>query len=517
MARNKKVVVVGAGPGGLCAAMLLSSRGFDVTVLEKASVVGGRTGGFKLDKYTFDIGSTLLMMRFVVEEMFELAGRRLQDEVQVTPLDPMYRLVFGDRYIDVFSDPTRMVQELRRFSPGSEQGLHHFLNHEHARLEHLYPVLQKSWPNLRSMIDPVAVAALPHVGIGQSLRDTAADYFDDEDLQLGFSFQSAYLGMSPWECPGGFGMVPYVEHAWGVDYIQGGIHQLCEAMRRVAVEHGASTRTAAEVRSLLVQEGRCVGVQLTTGEAIAADDVVVDADAAVALLNLLDQDVSLRFRKSRLRHLKESCSTFMLYLGLDTQLPLQHHTYHFADDYNAEMERVFKAGTLDDDDPSLYVCNPSCSDPSLAPPGHSSLYLLTLAPNTRADIDWSHEAPRMRRRILAKVSRLTGIDVETRIRAERLITPAQWEQEFNISHGAVFGPAHNIMQLLAFRLPNQLPSPDNVYLAGAGTSPGSGLPIILESARIASRLLCARHGLEFPDSRPLPAPLTWGRPSQEDR
>lgn len=510
MVENKKVVVVGAGPGGLCAAMLLSSRGFDVTVLEKASVVGGRTSGFKLDNYTFDIGSTLLMMRFVVEEMFELAGRRLQDEVQLTPLDPMYRLVFGDRHIDVFSDPSRMVEELHRFSPGSEQGLTRFLNHEHARLEHLYPVLQKSWPNLRSMMDPVAVAALPHVGIGKSLHDAAADYFDDEDLQLGFSFQSAYLGMSPWKCPGGFGMVPYVEHAWGVDYIQGGLHQLCEAMRRVAVEHGAKISTATEVRSLLVREERCVGVQLTTGEGIAADDVVVDADAAMALLNLLDQNISLRFRKSRLKHLKESCSTFMLYLGLDTQLPLQHHTYYFADDYHTEMERVFNAGTLDDD-LSLYVCNPSCSDPSVAPPGHSSLYLLALAPNTRAEIDWQVAAPRMRHRILARVSQLTGVNVEARIRAERWITPAQWELEFNISHGAVFGPAHNITQLLAFRLPNQLPSPDNLYLAGAGTSPGSGLPTILESARIASRLLCARHGLGFPESRPLPAPLTWER------
>lgn len=505
---QNRVIVVGAGPGGLCAAMLLAKRGFDVTVLERAPDVGGRTGGFKLGDYAFDVGSTLLMMRFVVEEMFELAGRRLAEEVELVPLDPMYRLVFGDRYIDMFANPARMERELRRFSPGSEPGLVRFLEHEHTRLEHLYPVLQKSWPNLGSMMDPTVVAALPYVGIGQSLHGAASKYFDDEDLQLGFSFQAAYLGMSPWKCPGGFGMVPYVEHAWGVDYVKGGIHQICRAMAGVARELGAVIRTGEEVSHLVVEDGRCTGAELSSGELVLADDIVLDADASAALLHLLDQDVSIRFRKHRLKRMKESCSTFMLYLGIDRDLPLQHHTFHFATDYRAEMNRVFDSGTLDDD-MSVYVCNPSTTDPSLAPPGHSSLYVLTLAPNTRADIDWNEEAPRMRGRVLAALREWTHIDIESHIRVERVITPADWESQLNISHGAVFGPAHNIAQLLAFRPPNRLPSPDNVFLAGAGTSPGSGLPTVLESARIASRLLCERHGLPFPESRPLPEPETW--------
>src|SRR5688572_1734607 len=234
MRPGSRVAVVGGGPGGLCAAMLLAARGFAVTLLERKPTVGGRTSALVLDGYSFDLGSTILMMRFVLDEMFTLAGRRLEDYLQLVPLDPMYRLVFGHRHLDVYSDPTRMSDELRRFAPGSETGLSRFLEHEHARLEQLYPLMQKSWLGLGSLLAPSVVKTLPYVGVGHSLHATAGDYFDDEDLRLGFSFQSAYLGMSPWECPGAFGMIPYVEHGWGVDYVRGGIHRLCAAMERVA-------------------------------------------------------------------------------------------------------------------------------------------------------------------------------------------------------------------------------------------------------------------------------------------
>jgi phytoene desaturase len=278
----------------------------------------------------------------------------------------------------------------------------------------------------------------------------------------------------------------------------------------VARELGARVRTRAEVRRILVENDRSVGVELVGGERIPADDVVIDADAPAALTRLLDQDISARFRRSRLEHLNESCSTFMLYLGLDTRLPLPHHTFFFANDYKAEMDRVFREGTLSDD-LSVYACNPVVTDPSVAPPGHSALYLLALVPNGRAGIDWDQEGDAMRARVLSALRNWTGIDLAPHIRAEHRVTPAEWERRYHISHGAVFGPSHNITQLLAFRLPNRLPSPDNVFLTGGGTSPGSGLPTILESARIASRLVCERHELPFPRSRPLPEPTTWRR------
>jgi phytoene desaturase len=227
-------------------------------------------------------------------------------------------------------------------------------------------------------------------------------------------------------------------------------------------------------------------------------------------MQLLERDVSHRFSKMRLEHLSESCSTFMLYLGLDTQLDLGHHTFFFADDYRSEMERVFRRGELGDDF-SLYVCNPVGTDSSVAPPGHSSLYALVLVPNTTAGIDWEQEGPRLREKVLAALGRHVGGTISPHVRAERLLTPSEWETQYQISHGAVFGPAHRISQLLAFRLPNQLPSPSNVFLTGGGTSPGSGLPTILESARIAARLLCERHGVPFPPSRPLPEPKVWGK------
>ncbi len=504
--KSKRVAVVGAGPGGLCAAMLLAARGFDVTVLEQNEHVGGRSGALHVGPYTFDTGSTMLMMPFVLEEMFDLAGTRMESQLQLVPLEPMYRLDFGERSLDMFADPVRMAAELRRFSPGSEAGFQRFFEREQRRLQHLYPVLQRSWPNLGSLLTPAVVDALPYVGLTRSLYATASSYFEDEALRLAFSFQSAYLGMSPWKCPGGFEMVPFVEHAWGITHARGGLNQLCEAMARVATSHGARVRTGAEVRRLIIEEGRCCGVELAPGERISSDAVVINADAAAALERLVDTDVSVRFRHERLERLDESCSTYMLYLGLDLPLPLQHHTFFFARDYRAEMERVFERGTLGDD-LSLYVCNPSRTDPTLAPPGHSALYLLALVPNTRAPIDWEVEGPRMRERVLRTFEQRSGLRISEHVQAETSLTPVGWQEQYGVSHGAVFGPSHRITQLLAFRLPNQLPHPENVFLAGGATNPGSGLPTILESARIVARLICERGGVPFPTARPLPVPL----------
>jgi phytoene desaturase len=182
----RRVIVVGGGPGGLCAAMLLQARGFQVTVLEKRTELGGRSGGLRLGDYTFDVGSTMLMMPFVLEEMFELAGRRMHEEITLLPVDPMYRLDFGGRALDVYSDTERMQAELAAFDPGSEVGLRRFLAREHERLAHLFPVLQQSWPTLASLLNPSVVAAIPHVGLTRSWHEVSSDDYEYPTLKLGF-------------------------------------------------------------------------------------------------------------------------------------------------------------------------------------------------------------------------------------------------------------------------------------------------------------------------------------------
>ncbi|HEX2733234.1 MAG TPA: phytoene desaturase family protein [Polyangiaceae bacterium] len=508
--QSKHVVIVGAGPGGLCAAMLLATRGLRVTVLEKRAQVGGRSGGLSLGPYHFDSGSTMLMMRFIADEMFALAGQKLSERVELIEIDPMYRLDFNGRQLDMYAELEPMRRELERFAPGSSAGLARFLGEEHTRLEHLYPLLQRPWSQLSNLASLDVFKALPDVGLFRSLYETASSYFEDEALRLAFSFQAAYLGMSPWDCPGGFCMVPYVEHAWGVQHIKGGIQQLCREMASVAREAGASLYTQAEVVELISSGQTCTQVRLADGRKLDADYVVVDADATRALLDLLKEAPSARFTKDGIAHQLQSCSTFMIYLGLDELLPLAHNTFFFADDYRAEMRNVFEAGTLDDD-LSLYVCNPSRLDRTLAPVNHSALYLLALVPNTHAKLNWAVEQAPMQRRMFELFKRRAGYDLEPHIQAKAVRTPLDWQRDFNVSHGAVFGPAHSIDQLLAFRLPNRLPWPSNVLLTGAGTNPGSGLPTILESGRIAAREIASECGLTFPPTSGLPEPVTWNR------
>ncbi len=491
------VVVVGAGPGGLTSAMLLASRGFKVSVFEKRDQVGGRNGELKLGPYSFDIGPTFLMMKFLLDEVFEESGLSSTEYMEFVRLDPMYRLQFPDVTLEPGNDPDATAAQIARAFPGNEDGYHKFLEKEQVRFAKMLPCLQTPYSSIFKMLSPDLLKALPHLSLGRSLFNEMGRYFGPEELRLAFTFQSKYLGMSPWECPAAFAILSYLEHAFGVFHVMGGLNRISQGLARAATELGAEIHLETPVRQVMI-EGRSVkGVELENGEKVTCDDVVINADFAQAMTTLVPPDALRKYTGDRIERMRYSCSTFMLYLGLDTLYDMPHHTVLFAKNYRRNIEDIFQNYRLPEDF-SLYVRNASITDPELAPEGHSAVYVLVPVPNLKADLDWAREAPVFRERVLKTIQDRTDMkDLTSHIREERVYTPDDWLHEHDVYRGATFNLAHTIGQMLYFRPRNRFEEFDHCYLAGGGTHPGSGLPTIIESGRIAANLISRAHSVSF--------------------
>jgi phytoene desaturase len=312
--------------------------------------------------------------------------------------------------------------------------------------------------------------------------------------------------MSPWDCPGLFTMIPYTEHAHGVYHVQGGLCRISDAMAQVAREYGASIHTSQPVRRVLTKGRRAVGVELESGEKIECDDVVINADFGYAISRLFDPDQVKRYKPETLRKKNWSCSTFMMYLGLDRAYPeAEHHTIVFARDYKGNLDDISHRKKTSEDI-SIYVRNSAATDPGTAPPGHSALYILVPVPNNFSGIDWSQEKVRYRERVLRILAeRSPYTDIEQHIREELIVTPEDWEHKLGVYQGATFNMGHNWSQMLFMRPHNKFEEVDHCFLVGGGTHPGSGLPTIFESARISSNLLCSQYRIPYGQPKPFDA------------
>lgn len=501
----KKILIVGGGTGGLTAAMLLAHKGLEVTVFEKQQELGGRSGALRMGDYTFDLGCTMLMLKFVLDEIFELVGEKTEDHITCERLNPLYQLCFGDLSLNMFSNPEQMRAELETHFPGSAQGYDLFMLKEKTRFEKLFAGLQRDYSSLCSLVHWKTIAALPHLAIGQSMYQVISKYFSDEILKIAMTFQSQYLGMSPWNCPGGFAIIPFLEHYYGIYHVRGGINRIPAAMRTIVEKKGGSIHMGTAVRQVLIKDQKAIGVELEDGSLHHADAVIINADIAYSLSRLMNNEHHTRYTPSKLQNMRYSCSTFMLYLGLDTvwHTPA-HHTFVFARDVKKNMDDLFSHYQLPDDI-SIYIANPGVNDPSMAPPGGSALYILVPVPNTRAAIDWSQHTQTFRDKVLGLLEQREAFKgLRRHIRHETVITPHNWERDFNIFFGAPFSLAHSLDQLLCFRPRNRFEEIGNCFLVGGGTSPGSGLPTIYESARISTNSILKQSGIPPYPTRPLP-------------
>jgi phytoene desaturase len=490
-----RVAIVGAGPGGLATAMLLAHAGCAVTIFEALDRVGGRTrcvetlvGG---DRFAFDCGPTFFMMPYVLEEIFAATGRRLSDYAELTRLDPMYRLLLGrdggrrPLTIDATQDLQRMAYQLAAIEPRDGPAFLRFIADNRRKLELMTPILRSPIRSFTDLFTWDGMKVAPTLQPWRSLYDLLSSYFTNEHIRLSLSFQSKYLGMSPFECPSLFSILPFIEYEYGIWHPRGGCNALTKAMADVCEELSTSIRCNAPVERLLFEGKRCVGVTVSGPagrEDHRFDHVVLNADATWALKNLVPEHLRGSWTDSAIDAKRYSCSTFMMYLGVRGDVNLPHHTIYTSATYRQNIDDIAVHGRLSDD-PSTYVCNPSRIDPTLAPQGDSSLYVLVPTPNAKCGIDWSQARGELQERTYAQLERVFGLgDLRERVVCETLVTPDDWRAE-RINHGATFNLAHSLPQMLHRRPQHQFEGLDGVWLVGG---------------EITARLLCREAGLPDP-------------------
>ena len=493
---SKRVVIVGAGPGGLAAAMLLARSGVHVSVVEKRSLAGGRTSTLEQDGFRFDVGPTFFLYPRVLKEIIAACGYDLDNEVPMERLDPQYRLVFGaGGELLATPDVERMERAIAAISPEDAKRFHGFLLRNRTKLENFLPFLESPFESWRDLMQPKMLKLLPMLKPWASLDSDLKLHFKDERIRLGFSFQSKYLGMSPFRCPSLFSILSFLEYEHGVFHPVGGCGAVTSAMARIAEEMGVEILLDEPVDEVLMEGGHAIGVR-TAKRRLQADSVVVNADFAAAMQRMVPDHHRKRWTNRRIASKRFSCSTFMMYLGIDGRFDdVSHHTIYLSKDYRQNLRDIEELHQLSSD-PSFYVQNASVTDATLAPEGQSTLYVLLPVTHESANVDWRKETPRYRELALRQMERIGLHDVERRIRTERILTPPGWREEFGLYRGATFSMAHSLRQMLHLRPHNRFEDVGSMYLVGGGTHPGSGLPVIFESARITSRLLLEDLGLE---------------------
>lgn len=491
---KRKAIIIGAGPGGLSTAMILAKRGFEVEVYEKRDTVGGRTSRQVIDGYTFELGPTFVMLPEAFEEVFELAGKKMSDYLDLKMLPILYRLRFTDG-LDFFVhfDKQKLKQEIESKFPQESTGYEKWFLAQERKFDRMYPCLKIPYSKPWSYLNPKLLRAFPSMDIFSSLYQVLSKYFKSDKLRVAMTFQAKYLGMSPWDCPGPFSILSFIEHSRGIYHPMGGVYQLTEAMAKVARENGAKINLGSPIEKIIFTGKRATGVKLATGEELSADVVVMNADFAQGMKELVAEEKRPTWSDSKLDARSYSCSTFMLYLGLKKKYDFEHHNIFFARDYQKNIEEIFVSQKLPED-PSFYIQNVSVTDPSLAPPGKSAIYVLVPVPNNSSGLDWEQEKTRYRNLIIEKIKSQTEMsDLEEQIEVERVITPGDWEKRYGVFNGAVFNLAHTLSQMLYLRPHNEFEDTDGLYLVGGGTHPGSGLPTIVESGRIAADLITKKY------------------------
>jgi len=486
---GRHAVVIGSGFGGLAAAIRLGARGYRVTVLEKLDGPGGRAYVFKQDGFTFDAGPTIVTVPFLLEELWALCGRELAQDVDLRPLDPFYRIRFHDGEVfDCHGNDAAMHREVARLSPDDVAGYDAFMRQAEAiyrvGFEQLGSVPFSAWSDM--------VKVLPDFMRLQSYRSVhglVAKYVRDPRVRFALSFHPLFIGGNPFKVTSIYALIAFLERRYGVHFPMGGMGRLVRGLVRLIERQGNEVRYGAEVSEIDVERGAARGVRLASGEYIKSDIVVSNADASWTYRHLLPQADRRRWSDRKLDRASYSMGLFVWYFGTSRQYPdVKHHTILVGPRYRALLDDIFKRRVLAKDF-SLYLHRPTATDPSLAPKGQDAFYVLAPVPHLDAGIDWDATAEPYRHAIAEVIDQVALPGFEQHIVTSRVMTPQDFHDRLLSHKGAAFGFEPLFTQSAWFRPHNKAEDIERLYLVGAGTHPGAGVPGVLCSAKVLDRVV----------------------------
>jgi phytoene desaturase len=491
-------VVIGSGFGGLAAAVRLGARGYRVTVLEKLEQAGGRASVFEQDGFVFDAGPTIITLPFLFEELWQLCGRRLEDDVAMKPMTPFYRILFADGSSFACSgDDEAMRAEVKRLSPGDLPGYDQFLKKSEDIYRFAFEELgQVPFNSLGTLARAVPKFVMHRAD--RSVYGLVSRYVRDERLRFAFSFHPLFIGGNPFSATSLYALVSHLERRFGVHFAMGGTGSLVKGLVKLIQGQGNTIRLHSEVAEILVEDGTARGVRLASGERIPADLVVSNADVMWTYRHLVGPGHSRRWTERKIARQRYSMSLFVWYFGTNRRFDhVDHHTILLGPRYRELLDDIFHRKVLAEDF-SLYIHRPTATDPSLAPPGCDTFYALSPVPHLEAGIDWATAAEPYRKRIAAALDRLMP-GFERHVVTSKLFTPVDFRDRLSSVHGAAFSLEPVMTQSAWFRPHNVSEDIRHLYLVGAGTHPGAGVPGVLSSARILDKLI--PHASAFQTSR----------------
>jgi len=488
-------VIIGSGFGGLAAAVRLGAKGYRVTVLEKLDGPGGRAYVYRQDGFVFDSGPTIVTAPWLLDELWDLCGKSRAEDIELKSLSPFYDVRFDDGSVFTASgDAEAMRAQIATLSPQDLARFDRFMGHSKAIFDYGFTELaNRSFPTLGKMVRalPRIIALRGHL----TAYKLVSSYFKDPRLRVAMSFHPLLIGGNPLSVPAMYCLIHHLEREWGVHFAMGGTGELVKGLVGLIQGQGNTVRYNSEVSRIAVDHGRATGVVLTDGAHIEADIVVSNADAAWTYNELLPPMARKRWTRRKLAKTKYSMGLFVWYFGTNRTFPdVRHHTMVLGPRYDGLLTDIFKRNHLADDF-SIYVHRPTATDPALAPPGCDTFYALVPVPHLDAPVDWTVHGEPYRQAVQRRLEETILPGLGDAVVTSRFVTPRDFEVRLSSYKGAGFGPEPLLLQSAWFRPHNKSEEVEGLYLVGASTHPGAGIPGVITSARLLDDMVPHAHEL----------------------